>query len=52
LEKFYLARRKHGFHSEMETCMLKILNTVENTIIDGIERKCVIFKSDKLYFQR
>jgi hypothetical protein len=25
---------------------------VENTIIDGIERKCVIFKSDKLYFQR
>jgi hypothetical protein len=32
--------------------MPKILNTLEITIIDGIRRKSIILKSDKLGFQR
>jgi hypothetical protein len=30
LEKFHLGRREHGFYSNIEPCMLKILNTVKN----------------------
>jgi hypothetical protein len=29
-EKLYIRRGEHGFHSKMEPCLLKMLNTDEN----------------------